>query len=134
MVILFLIIETIEIHATINAKRMYELFGFIVKSEIHDDYDGDVYIMEYCHSSVSYYKHSDFCVCLFCIDRLFSTSTLLPFQFQKYLRLTNTYTFCIHLSVTNNTLYKSVTYSWYDSKHWIGGYHTGYHSKTTVIG
>lgn len=41
---------------------------------------------------------------------------------------------CIHLSITNNSLYKSVTYSRYDSKYWIGGNHTGYHSKTTMIG
>lgn len=87
-----LIIKTIEIHATINAKRMYELFGFYVKSEIHDDYDGDVYIMEYCHSSVCYSRHSVFYVFHYAMGRLLSTSRVV-IQFSK------THQSYIHLTV-----------------------------------
>ena len=45
-------IQCIQIHATINAKSLYEKFHFYVIQEIHDDYDGDIYIMQYDHSLV----------------------------------------------------------------------------------
>lgn len=78
--IFLLIIKTIEIHATVNAKRMYELFGFHVKSEIHDDFDGDVYIMEYRHSAVCYFRHSYFYVIHNAIGRLLSTIIIIQFS------------------------------------------------------